>query len=265
MTTRDLDEARRAYEMGDLEASRKAHLQNHQKNEKHKNSGNFVKSFVFGGLDGIITTFSIVSGTVGSDLGVGVVVILGLSNVVGDALSMAFGDYLSSKSEIEFQRAEKARETWEVENNPEGEMLEMEELYMSKGITEDDAKTMTQILSKNKKAWVDVMMVEELGIIEETDNPMKNALVTFFSFIICGFFPVIPFLIGLATDAEVETLFYWSIGVTALSLFCLGAVKTKVTGVKFWKSGMETLVIGAIAAGAAYLIGWLLEPLSDDK
>jgi len=85
-----------------------------------------LKSFVFGGMDGIITTFSIVSGTIGSDLGSAIVVILGLSNVFADALSMAFGDYLSTKSEQEFQRAERKRETWEVENNPEGEILEME-------------------------------------------------------------------------------------------------------------------------------------------
>lgn len=263
MATRDIDEARKAYELGDVEASRAAHLKMHQQNEKHRSGGNFIKSFTFGGMDGIITTFSIVSGAVGSSLTIGIVVILGLSNVVGDALSMAFGDYLSTKSEIEFQKAEKARETWEVENNPEGEMLEMEELYMAKGMAEEDAKVMTQILAKNKKAWVDVMMVEELGIIEENDDPLKNGLVTFFSFIICGIFPLLPFIIGLAFDTTVNTLFFISIGVTGITLFGLGAVKTRFTGVNPLKSGGETLVIGAIAAAAAFLIGYLLEPLSN--
>jgi len=263
MATRDLESARKAYEMGDSEASRKAHLQSHQKNEKHKKSGNFLKSFVYGGLDGVVTTFSIVSGAVGSNLGAGVVVILGLSNVISDALSMAFGDYLSTKSEIEYQKAEKARETWEVENNPEGEMLEMEEVYMSKGMAKEDAEAMSQILSKNKKAWIDVMMVEELGIIEESDDPMKNALVTFFSFVISGIFPLLPFLIGIGPKANPNTLYYISIALTAIVLFAMGAIKTRVTGVNFVKSGIETLVIGATAAGIAYLVGWLLEPLQD--
>jgi len=264
LLSRDLEDARAAYELGDTDASKKAHLIAHQKNEKHASGGNFLKSFVYGGLDGILTTFSIVAGTVGSSLGAAVVVVLGISNVISDGLSMAFGDYLSTKSEIEYQKAERAREEWEVENNPEGEMLEMEEIYKSKGMSPDDAKLMSQILAKNKEAWVAVMMVEELGIIEENDDPLKNGLVTFFSFVFFGTFPLIPFLIGLSVEAQVHTLFYASLIVTLIVLFFLGAIKTKVTGVNVFKSGGETLLIGAIAASAAYVIGWLLEPLHRD-
>jgi len=264
MATRDLERARLAYEMGDTEESRRAHLVHHQQNEKHSAGGDFIKSFTYGGLDGILTTFSIVSGSIGSGLGLAVVVILGLSNVFSDGLAMAFGDYLSTKSEQEYQKNERARETWEVENNPEGEMMEMEELYKAKGMTEDDAREMTKILSRNKEAWVNVMMVEELGIMEENEDPVKNGMVTFFSFVFFGIFPLLPFLIGLAfSDPNPHTLFWFALAVTAIILFVLGAVKTKVTGVNPFKSGIETLVIGAIAAGVAYLIGWLLKPLTD--
>ena len=262
MLSRDLEGARYAYELNDTEASRKAHLNAHKKHEKHAAGGNVIKSFVYGGLDGILTTFSIVAGTVGSSLGASIVVVLGISNVISDGLSMASGDYLSTKSEIEYQKAERAREEWEVENNPEGEMLEMEEIYTAKGMNPSDAKLMSQILAKNKEAWVSVMMVEELGIIEENDNPLRNGLVTFFSFIFFGSFPLIPFLIGLALeDVHISSLFYSSLIVTLIVLFFLGAVKTKVTGVSLWKSGGETLLIGAIAASAAYMIGWALEPI----
>lgn len=265
MATRNLEEAKKAYELGDIEASKAAHDSKVAgSTEQHKKGGEFLKSFVFGGMDGIITTFSIVSGTIGSDLGSAIVVILGLSNVFADALSMAFGDYLSTKSEQEFQRAERKRETWEVENNPEGEILEMEQLYSAKGMDKEDAKLMAQTLSKNKKAWIDIMMVEELGIIEDNESPAKNALVTFFSFVICGIFPLIPFFIGHAQEADALVVFYWAIAVTALSLFALGASKTKITDVKWWKSGLETLFVGSIAAGCAFLIGYLLEPLAEE-
>jgi len=263
MATRDLERARLAYEMGDTEESRLAHLVAHKHNEKHSAGGDFIKSFTYGGLDGILTTFSIVSGSIGSGLGLAVVVILGLSNVFSDGLAMAFGDYLSTKSEQEYQKSERARETWEVENSPEGEMMEMEELYKAKGMTEDDARQMTKILSRNKEAWVNVMMVEELGIMDENEDPVKNGLVTFFSFVIFGIFPLLPFLIGLAfSDVNPHTLFWYALGVTAIILFALGAIKTKVTGVNPFKSGAETLIIGSIASGVAYLIGWLLKPLT---
>jgi len=262
MATRNLEEARRAYELGDIEASRRAHST--PSPEKHKRGGEYIKSLVYGGMDGIITTFSIVAGATGSELGTGVVIILGLSNVLADGLSMAFGDYLSTKSEVEYRNAEKARETWEVENNPEGEMQEMEELYIAKGIPQEDAKLMVNALVKNKDAWINVMMVEELGLLDGDESPVKNALVTFFSFIIMGIFPLIPFLIGHWVHGDIHILFYASIGLTALSLFFLGAAKTKFTSIHPIKSGIETLIVGGIAAGAAFLIGYVLEPLTND-
>ena len=262
MLSRDLNNARQAYKLGDVEASIEAHLLSHKLAEKHKSGGNFLKSFVYGGMDGIITTFSIVTGVFGSSLGAKVVVILGVSNVIGDGLAMAFGDYLSSKAEIEFQQAEKARETWEVENNPEGEMMEMEELYIAKGIAEEDAKVLTQILSKNKQVWIDIMMVEELGIIEETEAPWKKGMVTFFSFVICGLFPLLPFLVCIRMNVDMHNIFYVAVGVTAFSLFFIGAIKTRFTDVNFFKSGLETLIIGAVAASSSYAIGYALEPIA---
>jgi VIT1/CCC1 family predicted Fe2+/Mn2+ transporter len=134
MITRNLDKAREAYKTEDVEASRLAHASGKANVEKHKKGGEFLKSLVYGGLDGIITTFAIVMAALGANLSMGTVLVLGVSNMFSDGLSMAIGDYLSSKAEIDFNNNEKARETWEVENNPDGERLEMEELYMKKGM-----------------------------------------------------------------------------------------------------------------------------------
>jgi len=259
--SKNLDAARVAFEMGDVEASKKAHLANHKKEEKHKTGGDFIGSFIYGGLDGILTTFAIVGGVVGSNLGIHVIVIIGVSNVFADALAMAAGDYLSTKSEMEYNAAERQREEWEVENNPEGEKLEMEEIYVEKGLAQEDAKQMVEILCRNKKAWVDVMMVEELGIVAEDENPMKNALVTFGSFTVVGFLPLLPFILGY-NSGSVMGLFWVSVFLTFGSLFGLGAVKTIVTGGNPYKAGAEILVIGGIAAIVAFVIGLALAPLA---
>jgi VIT1/CCC1 family predicted Fe2+/Mn2+ transporter len=134
MITRNLDKAREAYLKQDTEASRLAHETAKENIEKHKKGGEFLKSLVYGGLDGIITTFSIIMASLGANLSYKTCLILGISNMLSDGISMGLGDYLSSKAEADFTRGERARETWEVENNPEGEKKEMEELYVKKGM-----------------------------------------------------------------------------------------------------------------------------------
>ena len=125
MISRNLDKARDAYKIQDTEASRLAHEDNKPNIEKHKKGGEFLKSLVYGGLDGIITTFSIMMASLGANLTYKTVLILGISNMFSDGISMGLGDYMSSKAEMDFNKGERARETWEVENNPEGEKREM--------------------------------------------------------------------------------------------------------------------------------------------
>jgi len=191
------------------------------------------------------------------------VILMGIANLLADGLSMGLGDFISEKAEQDFIFEEKKREVWELENYPEGEKQEMEEIYVNKGINESDAKLLCDTLSKNSKAWVDVMMVEELGIIESDESPLKNGLITFGSFIVCGICPLLPYMIGVGTHTDVYTLFYASIAVTVAVLFLMGVVKTRVTGANPLISGLETMVLGCIAAGLAFLISWALTPLAN--
>jgi len=184
--------------------------------------------------------------------------ILGFANLIADGLSMAIGDFLSSKAEIEYEQAERKREMWEVEHYPEGEKQELIELYMDKGLLKDDAKLITDTLSKNKKAWVDVMMVEELGIINESESPLKNALVTFFSFVVFGIIPILIYVLAIYIPGLDENTFLIACVLTGLTLFSLGALKVKITTKNWIISGLEMLLVGGVAAIAAYLIGDLL-------
>lgn len=130
---RDLNAARDAYATGDVEASKAAHEARVSHEENHSKVGEKVKSIVFGGLDGIITTFAVVAGAVGGGLSVEVILILGFSSVFADALSMGVGDALSSKAENDYIMTEKRREEWELEHFPEGEVQEMIDLCEYRG------------------------------------------------------------------------------------------------------------------------------------
>jgi len=261
MLTRSLDKARDAYKAGDIKASKAAHSQQISK-EEHKKGGEYLKSAIYGGLDGIITTFAVVAGVAGAALSSGIVLILGFANLFADGLSMAIGDFLSTKSEQEYHKAERKREQWEADNYPEGEKLELIEIYMEKGITKPDAKRMVEVVSKHKKAWVDIMMVEELGILESNESPLKNAVVTFVSFCVFGFIPLAAFVLSSMFPFLKTSLFLSASILTGLTLFTLGALKTKFTGRSWLMSGAEMLAVGGIAAGAAYFIGVLLGGLA---
>lgn len=266
MINRNLDHARNAYISGDVGASKEAHiglkdegglsLKTHK--EKHMEGGEFLKSAVYGGLDGIITTYSVVMGSAGASFNIGIILILGVANMIGDGISMGLGDYLSTKSEIDFRNKEKKREEWEIENNPEGEKLEMTEVYKKRGFSEEDAKIMSETISKSKRAWVEIMMVEELGLVDSDESPFKNGIVTFVSFVVFGIIPLLPFIVAKISGLE-NGLFIASTILTGFTLFFMGVIKILFTMRRWYISGGETLLIGAFVAAAAYFIGWGIE------
>ncbi len=261
--SRDLEKAKEAYKEKDVEKMKQAHSV--RAPERHKiEAGKYVKSLIYGGVDGIITTFAIVAGVVGAQLDFSAIIILGFANLLADGLSMGIGDYLSSKSEREYEQGEREREEWEVEHYPEGEKKEMIEIYEDKGISSEEAQAIVEILSKYPKAWVDVMMAEELGIIETDESPAKNGIATFLSFALFGFVPLITYVIAQLWPYLVENQnvsFLIACIITGLTLFVLGSLKVKVTGKNFIRSGLEMLALGGLAAAAAYGIGFGLRAL----
>jgi len=258
--SRDLQKAREAFRKGDVAASAAAHAR--EAAEKHQpEHGQYIKSAVYGGLDGIITTFAVVAGVAGAQLSAGIVLILGFANLIADGLSMAIGDYLSTKAEQEYQRAERQRERWEVEHYPEGEKREMVELYTAKGIPEEDARTVTEILARHKEAWVEVMLVEELGIIPSDESPWKHGVVTFLSFGLFGLVPLVAYVLAALTPLPLASFAMASL-LTAGTLFAVGAVKTRITGRNWFQSGLEMLLVGGVAATAAFVVGRLLSGLA---
>lgn len=256
------EKARQAFRRRDQQASALAHdpARIAEAAEKHGGAGSqYLGEMVYGGLDGIITTFAVVSGVAGAQLGTPVILILGLANLFADGFSMATGAYLSTKSEQEYYRREWEREAWEVEHFPDGERAELYEVYRHRGYEETEARQLVDIQSRAPSRWVKAMMIDELGMMEDESNPLVNGLVTFGSFVIAGAVPLIIYLLGLAFPMSPDAAFPISIALSGLALFGLGAAKVLVTKLNPIRSGLEMLAVGGLAAGVAYAVGALLK------
>ncbi len=251
-----IDKARDAFSKRDKVAA--AHIHHTSQGaalEEHGGAGaRYVGDIIYGGLDGIITTFAIVA-----QLESGIILVLGLANLIADGFSMAAGAYLSLKSEQAYYDKEKERELWEVANFPEGEKQEMHQIYLQQGYTPEEAAQLVDIKSRDPERWVDAMMIDELGMTRDDRKPMLSGLTTLISFIIAGSVPLLIYLVGLVVD--VPSSFEISILLSALALFGLGTAKVRITLQNPFQSGFEMLVVGGLASGVAYAIGALLRNL----
>jgi vacuolar iron transporter family protein len=255
--------ARAAYDKKDIEGTIKAHTKEAiSAEEHHKSGGNYVGDFVYGAIDGSVTTFAVVSGVAGAALSANIVIILGLANLLADGFSMAVGNYLSSKSDKEYIEKERKREYWEIEHYPKGEVEEIRQIYKDKGFKGKDLEKAVKIITSNKEVWVDVMMKSELGLIEDRASSVKKGAVTFISFLLIGSIPLIPYILSYFNEAIKAIVYPLSIIMTFIAFFFIGSAKVYVTKKNWLKSGLETLLIGGAAAIIAYGIGYFLRGLA---
>ncbi|MBI2121509.1 MAG: VIT1/CCC1 transporter family protein [Candidatus Sungbacteria bacterium] len=228
-------------------------------NEKmHQVGGKYLGDLVYGANDGIVTTFAVISGAAGAGLSSGIVVILGLANLLGDGISMGLSNFLSLRSERDFHRMERSREYMEIEKFPHEEREEVRVALRKWGITEEHIPVMVESITRDKKRWVDFMMVEELGIVEDRiDSPLTHGFMTFAAFLIAGILPLIPYLFGVEEDLQ----FLVSFMATALALFAVGAARSLVIKMPWFRAGLEMLMVGGLATGAAYMMGGIVKAL----
>ena len=149
--------------------------------------GIYIKDFVYGANDGIVTTFAVVSAAAGAALSPGVVIILGLANLLADGFSMGASNFLSLRSGKEFMRMQRGKEEWEVENFPEIEKEEIRDILRAWGVPRGSIEPSTTAIVQDKKRWVDLMMKGELHILEEDEaNPIKHGIDNFLQFLVAG-------------------------------------------------------------------------------
>jgi len=217
-----------------------------------RNSGDFLRDSVFGGIDGTVTTFAIVSGVTGAGLANEVILVLGIANLLADGYSMAAGNYSATKSDLEKLDYLLDVEEDHIKHHPEGESDELSQILEGYGYRGAELDSATKTIKHSPGLWTDLMLLGEYGISSVRPNPFGSAVATFFSFVLCGSVPLIPFLLRIENALTVSAI------ATLVVFFLVGAGKTLWTRRRWWYSGLETLVTGASAALIAYLCGYLL-------
>ncbi|WP_187262499.1 VIT1/CCC1 transporter family protein [Pontibacter beigongshangensis] len=220
----------------------------------------YIAEFVYGGIDGAITTFAVVAGAEGASLGISVVIILGLANLIADGFSMSVGNFFSTKAARDNFDNTKATEYWEVENMREQEVEEIRSIYVAKGFTGDLLEQVVAVITSNKEVWVDTMMKEELEMTQDDRTPVKTASVTFFSFVLVGSIPLLSYIFTAGSDSPNQTdLFLYSSLLTGTALAIVGSLKSVATKKNVVAGIAETLLLGGLAAVLAYFVGDVLE------
>jgi vacuolar iron transporter family protein len=234
-----------------------------QERLSHSIERSYIRDFIYGSIDGTVTTFAVVAGAAGATLPESVIFILGCSNLIADGFSMAVGNYEGVKAEKQLTDKYRKMEEEHIERVPEGEKEELRQIYKSKGFDGPELESIVEGISSNKEAWVEVMLTEEHGLSTAIGSPLKAAIITFVAFCSIGIFPLIPYIVKAIgwIDIHSEDIFAISAIVTAITFFSIGAVKGKVVQVSKLRSGFATLLTGGAAALIAYYVGKFLASL----
>jgi VIT1/CCC1 family predicted Fe2+/Mn2+ transporter len=217
---------------------------------------NYVRDWIYGGVDGAVTTFAVVSGVAGAELSTKIVLILGFANLVADGFSMAASNYLGTRAEQDDYRRLEAIEYRHIKHEPEGEREEIRQIYREKGFEGEELEKAVELITADDDRWVKTMLVEEYGLPAEIRSAWMAAFSTFSAFIVCGLIPLLPYLFGAGSSFLVSCV------MTGITFFLIGSFKSRWSTQTWLRSGMETLFVGALAAVLAFAVGVLLKGIA---
>jgi VIT1/CCC1 family predicted Fe2+/Mn2+ transporter len=219
--------------------------------ELHFTSGEIVRDLVIGMSDGLTVPFALAAGLSGAIASTHVVVTAGLAEIAAGSIAMGLGGYLAARSDAEHYASERLREEKEIVTLPEEEKLEVTKIFESYGLSRSETSTVVEALSERPVAWVDFMMRFELGL-EKPDpgRAVRSASTIAAAYVAGGFIPLSPyFVFAQARDALLV-----SVAVTLAALAIFGYLKGRATGTPAVRSGAQTVLIGGLAAGAAFAL-----------
>ena len=230
-------------------APRPAHI------EEHSQASEVVRDAVIGMSDGLTVPFALAAGLSGAVTASSLVVTAGIAEVVAGSIAMGLGGYLAARSEAEHYASELRREQREVVERPADELAEVQEIFETYGLSKEESTRVAESLSKRPDAWVDFMMRFELGL--EAPDPSRariSALTIASAYVVGGLVPLAPYMMLPTANAALLP----SVAVTLVALAVFGYVKGRFTGAPALKSAVQTVVIGGLAAGAAFGIARLI-------
>jgi VIT1/CCC1 family predicted Fe2+/Mn2+ transporter len=223
--------------------------------EQHFMASDIVRDIVIGMSDGLTVPFAIAAGMSGAAVGAKIVVTAGLAEIAAGSISMGLGGYLAGRTDVEHYEIERQREVRETEEVPEEETREVAGILQDLGLSEEEASPVVNALRRDRNKWVDFMMRFELGLEKpDSQRALQSAATIALSYAVSGFIPLGPYIVM----NSVQFALYVSVGLTLLALFLFGYVKGRVTGISALRSGLQTTLIGGLAAGAAFAIARLI-------
>ena len=200
----------------------------------------------------VLEALGLVSGVVGAQLAPWIILVMGFANLLADGFSMAASNFLGTRAEQEDIKRVAAIEYRHIELAPEGEREEVRQIFRRKGFNGVDLERVVELITADRDRWVQTMLSDEYGLPLAARSPWLAAASTFSSFLLCGLVPLVPFLLRWDRPLAPATL------MTAAVFFVIGSVKSRWSTSVWWKSGVSTFIIGAIAAGLAYAAGLVL-------
>ena len=222
----------------------------------------YLKDFVYGAIDGAVTTFAVVAGVAGAGLPAGIIIILGFANLLADGFSMAISNFLGTRAENQYRAQARQRELDEIRKWPEGEREEVRQIYARKGFEGELLDQVVEVLTRDQERWADVMLQEEHGMGLSGHDAGRAGLATFVAFALVGLIPLLPYLAEWLGWLTIDQPFLWSSIMTSIAFFWVGALKGRFVNQSWFASGSETLAIGGAAAAMAYGVGVLLGGLA---
>lgn len=216
----------------------------------------YLKDLVFGAMDGTVTTFAMVAGVAGAGADVRIALVLGLANLFADGFSMASGNFLSARTVRDELENARRMEERHIDLVPDGEREEVRQIFQAKGFSGEILDEIVRIITRNRKRWVETMLVEEHGLPLETHSPRMTALVTFFAFCVAGAVPLVPLLFYMDSKMT-DTVFWLSITGTAAGFVLVGILKSFVLKTNTIRSVLETVILGGLAASIAFAVGYI--------
>jgi VIT1/CCC1 family predicted Fe2+/Mn2+ transporter len=213
---------------------------------------NYLRDWIYGGIDGAVTTLAVVTGVAGAQLSHRIILVLGFANLFADGFSMAASNYLGTKAEHDDWRRLEHIEHRHIDLEPEGEREEVRQIFARKGFEGADLQRIVELVTANRERWVSTMLMDEYGLPHAVRSPWIAAFSTFTAFLICGLVPLLPFLFGIGGSLTISMV------LTGIVFFAIGSIKSRWSTSSWWYSGLMTLLVGAIAASLAYLVGLLL-------
>jgi VIT1/CCC1 family predicted Fe2+/Mn2+ transporter len=218
----------------------------------------YLRDFVYGAIDGTVTTFAIVAGVEGASLSAGVVCILGVVNLLADGFSMAASSFLATRTEQ--LQLEKARqiEREHIARFPEGEREEIRQLFAQKGFSGEILEQIVEVITADEERWVQTMLTEELGLRLSGPSPWRAAVTTFLAFVGVGIVPLLSYFVGIFWPMAIPHAFWISCVLTGLAFFTVGAMKSQFIHEPWYWTATVTFLLGGFAAVVAYIVGFVL-------